>query len=108
MIVEPVLEPLIMIWTILVFSFIPNTLDFFLRDGQGSGILFECSKIEEVQKLGSNTTKEELEKDHQPTCARIENCHQRREAQNLHYADDSRNDLVSHVYDITYGGIRAN
>ena len=65
-----------------VFSFIPNTAEIsFYGMVKGLESYLNVQKIEEVQKLGPNASKEELEKIINRR-ARIEkNCHQRREAE---------------------------
>ena len=109
LIVEPVLETVDHDLDNTVFSFIPNTAEIsFYGMVKGLESYLNVQKIEEVQKLGSNASKDELEKIINRR-ARIEKIAIKdAKLRTFITQDDSRNDLVSHVYDITYGGIRAN
>ncbi len=90
-----------------IFSFIPNTAETAYY-GLVDGILDYLKKYrkDEIKRLGSNITDAELE--------RIFNLSPRLEKLALKdiklrtfiTADASRNELVSHVYDVTYGLIR--
>ena len=109
LIVEPVLETVDHDLDNTVFSFIPNTAEIsFYGMVKGLESYLNVQKIEEVQKLGSNANKEDLEKIINRR-ARIEKIAIKdAKLRTFITQDDSRNDLVSHVYDITYGGIRAH
>jgi amidophosphoribosyltransferase len=109
LIVEPVLDTIGHDLENTVFSFIPNTAEIsFYGMVKGLESYLNSKKIEEVHKLGANYNKDELEKIINQR-ARIEKIAVKdAKLRTFITQDDSRNDLVSHVYDITYGGIRAN
>ncbi|MEN9699197.1 MAG: hypothetical protein RLZZ301_395 [Bacteroidota bacterium] len=90
-----------------VFSFIPNTAEVsFYGLIKGLEEALNKTKIEQLQALGASATPEQL--------AEIVNRRARIEKIAIKDAklrtfitqDDSRDDLVAHVYDITYGSVR--
>ena len=92
-----------------VFSFIPNTAEIsFYGLIKGLDQHLNEKKIAQIQALGSNPTQEEIQKIIRQR-ARIEKIAIKdAKLRTFITQDDSRDDLVSHIYDITYGGIRAN
>jgi amidophosphoribosyltransferase len=91
-----------------VFSFIPNTAEVsFYGLIKGLEEHLNLEKIQQIQQLGPNPTEEQI--------AEIINRRARIEKIAIKDAklrtfitqDDSREDLVAHVYDITYGSVRA-
>lgn len=91
-----------------VFSFIPNTAEIsFYGLVKGLDQYLNEKKISQIQALGSNPTEEEIQKVIRQR-ARIEKIAIKdAKLRTFITQDDSRDDLVSHIYDITYGGIRA-
>ncbi len=92
-----------------VFSFIPNTAEVsFYGLIKGLEEHLNEEKIKQIQALGANPNLEAIE----------EIIHRRARIEKLAIKDaklrtfitqdDSRDDLVANVYDITYGGIRPN
>jgi amidophosphoribosyltransferase len=90
-----------------VFSFIPNTAEVsFLGMIKGLEDALNVRKVKEVQALGNNPSAEEI--------ASIINQRTRIEKIAIKDAklrtfitqDNSRDDLVTHIYDITYGSVR--
>lgn len=90
-----------------VFSFIPNTAEVsFYGLIKGLEEQLNVQKIEEIKHLGVNANEEQI--------AEIINRRARIEKIAIKDAklrtfitqDDSRDDLVAHVYDITYGSVR--
>jgi amidophosphoribosyltransferase len=92
-----------------VFSFIPNTAEIsFYGLVKGLDQHLNEKKIAQIQALGSNPTEEEIQKIIRQR-ARIEKIAIKdAKLRTFITQDDSRDDLVSHIYDITYGGIRAD
>jgi amidophosphoribosyltransferase len=92
-----------------VFSFIPNTAEIsFYGLVKGLDQYLNEKKIAQIQALGSNPTEEEIQKVIRQR-ARIEKIAIKdAKLRTFITQDDSRDDLVSHIYDITYGGIRAD
>ena len=92
-----------------VFSFIPNTAEIsFYGLIKGLDKHLNEKKIAQIKALGANPAEEEIQK---IICqrARIEKIAIKdAKLRTFITQDDSRDDLVSHIYDITYGGIRAN
>jgi amidophosphoribosyltransferase len=91
-----------------VFSFIPNTAEVsFYGLIKGLEEHLNLEKIQQIQQLGTNPTEEQI--------AEIINRRARIEKIAIKDAklrtfitqDDSRDDLVAHVYDITYGSVRS-
>jgi amidophosphoribosyltransferase len=109
LIVEPVLDTIDHDLDNSVFSFIPNTAEIsFYGMVKGLESHLNEKKIVQLQELGPGASKEDLEKIINQR-ARIEKIAIKdAKLRTFITQDDSRNDLVSHVYDITYGGIRAN
>lgn len=92
-----------------VFSFIPNTAEtayYGIIEGVQKYITENQKK--EILELGSNLTEDKLKK--------IMSIHPRMEKIAVKDAklrtfiteDDSRDDLVAHVYDVTYGSVKEN
>jgi amidophosphoribosyltransferase len=109
LIVPPVLETINHDLDNTVFSFIPNTAEIsFYGLVKGLDQHLNEKKIAQIQALGSNPTEEEIQKVIRQR-ARIEKIAIKdAKLRTFITQDDSRDDLVSHIYDITYGGIRAN
>ena len=109
LIVPPVLETINHDLDNTVFSFIPNTAEIsFYGLVKGLDQHLNEKKIAQIQALGSNPTEEEIQKIIRQR-ARIEKIAIKdAKLRTFITQDDSRDDLVSHIYDITYGGIRAN
>jgi amidophosphoribosyltransferase len=109
LIVEPVLDTIGHDLDNTVFSFIPNTAEIsFYGMVKGLESYLNGKKIQQVQDLGTDPKKEDLERIINQR-ARIEKIAIKdAKLRTFITQDDSRNDLVSHVYDITYGGIRAD
>lgn len=91
-----------------VFSFIPNTAEVaFYGMLEGFKTYLNQSKIDQIEALGHKPTHEELES--------ILNQYVRSEKvaikdiklRTFITEGNSRNDLAAHVYDITYGSVRA-
>jgi amidophosphoribosyltransferase len=108
LIVPPVLETINHDLDNTVFSFIPNTAEIsFYGLVKGLDQHLNEKKIAQIQALGSNPTEEEIQKVIRQR-ARIEKIAIKdAKLRTFITQDDSRDDLVSHIYDITYGGIRA-
>jgi amidophosphoribosyltransferase len=90
-----------------VFSFIPNTAEVsFLGMIKGLEDALNVRKVKEIQALGNNASADEI--------ASIINQRTRIEKIAIKDAklrtfitqDNSRDDLVTHIYDITYGSVR--
>ena len=109
LIVPPVLETINHDLDNTVFSFIPNTAEIsFYGLVKGLDQHLNEKKIAQIQALGSNPTEEEIQKIIRQR-ARIEKIAIKdAKLRTFITQDDSRDDLVTHIYDITYGGIRAN
>lgn len=108
LIVQPVLETINHDLDNTVFSFIPNTAEIsFYGLVKGLDQHLNEKKIAQIQALGSNPSEEEIQKVIRQR-ARIEKIAIKdAKLRTFITQDDSRDDLVSHIYDITYGGIRA-
>ncbi|GAF02568.1 amidophosphoribosyltransferase [Saccharicrinis fermentans] len=90
-----------------VFSYIPNTAETAFY-GMIEGVRDACDKIkiEKIKKLGSDITDEKLEKIMQVE-PRFEKMAIKDVKMRTFIADDeSRDDLVAHVYDVTYGIVK--
>ncbi len=89
-----------------VFSFIPNTAETsFYGMIKGLEDYLNQQKLESIQKLGKDITKEELEKIIFQR-ARIEKIAIKdAKLRTFITQDDARDDMVAHVYDITYGSV---
>ena len=91
-----------------VFSFIPNTAEVsFYGLIKGLEEHLNLEKITQIQSLGNNPREEQIaEIIHRR--ARIEKIAIKdAKLRTFITQDDSRDDLVAHVYDITYGSVRA-
>ena len=109
LIVDPVLDTIGHDLDNTVFSFIPNTAEIsFYGMIKGLQSYLNTKKVKEIQDLGSGINEADLQRIINQR-ARIEKIAIKdAKLRTFITQDDSRNDLVSHVYDITYGGIRAN
>ena len=109
LIVPPVLETINHDLDNTVFSFIPNTAEIsFYGLIKGLDQHLNEKKIAQIKALGANPVEEEIQKIIRQR-ARIEKIAIKdAKLRTFITQDDSRDDLVSHIYDITYGGIRAN
>jgi amidophosphoribosyltransferase len=90
-----------------VFSFIPNTAEVsFYGMIKGLEDHLNIEKINQIKALGSNPSDEEIESILLQR-ARIEKIAIKdAKLRTFITQDDSRDDLVAHVYDITYGSVR--
>lgn len=90
-----------------VFSFIPNTAEVsFYGLIKGLEEHLNLQKIEELKALGSNPKTEDIETIIHRR-ARIEKIAIKdAKLRTFITQDDSRDDLVAHVYDITYGSVK--
>jgi len=91
-----------------VFSFIPNTAEVsFYGLIKGLEEHLNLEKIKQIQALGNNPSKDQIA-DIIHRRARIEKIAIKdAKLRTFITQDDSRDDLVAHVYDITYGSVRA-
>ena len=92
-----------------VFSFIPNTAEVsFYGMIKGLEDYLNRRKFEEISRLGNNITEDALKKILFQR-ARIEKIAIKdAKLRTFITQDDSRDDLVAHVYDITYGSVKRN
>lgn len=92
-----------------VFSFIPNTAESaFYGMIKGLDAYLDDVKLRKIRKLGSEITDEQL-KDILSITPRVEKIAIKDAKLRTFITDDAhRNDLVAHVYDVTYGTIRRN
>ena len=92
-----------------VFSFIPNTAEVsFYGMIKGLEDFLNGRKLEEIASLGNNINEEALKKILFQR-ARIEKIAIKdAKLRTFITQDDSRDDLVAHVYDITYGSVKRN
>ena len=92
-----------------VFSFIPNTAEVsFYGMIKGLEDYLNRRKFEEISSLGNNITEDALKKILFQR-ARIEKIAIKdAKLRTFITQDDSRDDLVAHVYDITYGSVKRN
>jgi amidophosphoribosyltransferase len=90
-----------------VFSFIPNTAEVsFYGLIKGLEEALNQNKLEQIQTLGANASPEALSEIINRR-ARIEKIAIKdAKLRTFITQDDSRDDLVAHVYDITYGSVR--
>ena len=109
LIVDPVLKTIDYDLKNSVFSFIPNTAEIsFYGMIKGLELYLNEKKIKQIEALGANPKTEDLQNIIRQR-ARIEKIAIKdAKLRTFITQDDSRDDLVSHVYDITYGGIRPN
>lgn len=91
-----------------VFSFIPNTAEVsFYGLIKGLEEYLNLEKIKQIQTLGNSFSEDQLAEIIQRK-ARIEKIAIKdAKLRTFITQDDSRDDLVAHVYDITYGSVRA-
>ncbi len=90
-----------------VFSYIPNTAETAFY-GMIYGVRVECDKIkiDKIKKLGADITDEQLEEIMQVE-PRVEKMAIKDVKMRTFIADDeTRDDLVAHVYDVTYGVVK--
>ncbi len=101
---KPVLEAVNFDFKKTVFSFVPNTAEFaFYGLVDGLEKKLNCLKKEKILNLGDGLKDKKLEKILNMK-ARIEKVVIKDVKMRTFIADDSsRSDLVSHVYDVTYG-----
>jgi amidophosphoribosyltransferase len=92
-----------------VFSFIPNTAEVsFYGMIKGLEDYLNDRKFEQIRSLGDNVTEEKLREIIYQR-ARIEKIAIKdAKLRTFITQDDSRDDLVAHVYDITYGSVKRN
>jgi amidophosphoribosyltransferase len=92
-----------------VFSFIPNTAEVsFYGMIKGLEDHLNDRKFEQIRSLGDNVTEEKLREIIYQR-ARIEKIAIKdAKLRTFITQDDSRDDLVAHVYDITYGSVKRN
>jgi amidophosphoribosyltransferase len=92
-----------------VFSYIPNTAETsylgMIREAQN---YLNKKKEEQILKLGSNITREELNRilDVRPRIEKV--AIKDAKLRTFITQDSSRDDLVAHVYDISYGSVNKN
>lgn len=92
-----------------VFSFIPNTAEIaFYGMVKGAESYLQQVKKEKIKKLGSKITDEELDKilGMRPKVEKI--AIKDIKLRTFITQDTDRNDLVGHVYDVTYGIVKDN
>jgi amidophosphoribosyltransferase len=101
---KPILENVKYDFENTVFSFVPNTAEFaFYGLIRGLNEEFNKFKTNEILKLGKNLTQEKVEKILNQSL-RIEKVAVKEEKQRTFIADDeTRGEMVSHVYDVSYG-----
>ena len=91
-----------------VFSYIPNTASVAFR-GLAQGMEDHCSEIkrDKILQLGNNINSDELTKilAMKPRIEKV--AVKDAKMRTFITQDNDRNDLVAHVYDITYGSVRA-
>lgn len=109
LIVPKVLETVNFDFENSVFSFIPNTAEVsFYGLIKGLEERLNEEKIKQISQLGSNLTQEKLEEIINRR-ARIEKIAIKdAKLRTFITQDDTRDDLVANVYDITYGSVRPN
>ena len=91
----------------VVFSYIPNTASVAFR-GMAEGLADYCSEIkrDRIMQLGSNATKEQIDKILMQK-PRIEKITVKDvKMRTFITQDNQRDDLVAHVYDVTYGAVK--
>jgi amidophosphoribosyltransferase len=92
-----------------VFSFIPNTAETaFYGMVEGLDDHYKSIKKKKIKELGSDITDEQLDAliKMKPRVEKI--AVKDAKLRTFITEDDSRDDLVAHVYDITYGSVREN
>lgn len=91
-----------------VVSFIPNTAEVaFYGLLNGMYKYNNCRKIERIKQLGLNATNEQLEAALNSRVRSEKVAWKDIKLRTFITESNSRNDLASHVYDITYGSVRA-
>ncbi|MFM6964167.1 MAG: class II glutamine amidotransferase [Sphingomonadales bacterium] len=107
LIVKDVLESVGHDYDNSVFSFIPNTAEVsFYGLIKGLEEALNAMKIEQIRSLGANSSQEAITEIINRR-ARIEKIAIKdAKLRTFITQDDSRDDLVAHVYDITYGSVR--
>jgi amidophosphoribosyltransferase len=107
LIVEDVLESVDYDYDNSVFSFIPNTAEVsFYGLIKGLEEALNRTKVKQLQKLGADPKSEDISAIINRR-ARIEKIAIKdAKLRTFITQDDSRDDLVAHVYDITYGSVR--
>ncbi len=89
-----------------VFSFIPNTAETsFLGLVEGMNTLLNKQKAEKLVKLGNAITQQEIEEILNQQIRVEKVAIKDAKLRTFITQDDGRDDLVAHVYDITYGSI---
>ena len=92
-----------------VFSFIPNTAEIaYYGMLERLRITLERSKAKKILKLGDKLSEEELDKIISKRIRGEKIAVKDAKLRTFITADSGRNDLVSHIYDITYGVIQKN
>jgi len=90
-----------------VFSFIPNTAEIsFYGMIKGLEDHLNLDKINQIKALGANPSSEEIENILLQRARTEKIAIKDVKLRTFITQDDSRDDLVAHVYDITYGSIR--
>jgi amidophosphoribosyltransferase len=92
-----------------VFSYIPNTAEVsFFGMVKAAHAALSKKKIEQIKALGDNATEEEISKilSISPRAEKI--AIKDAKLRTFITQDDSRDDLVAHVYDVTYGVVKDN
>lgn len=101
---RPILESVNYDFENTVFSFVPNTAEFaFYGLIKGLDAIFNERKTEQILKLGKNLNPEKVQSILNQSL-RIEKVAVKEEKQRTFIADDeTRGEMVSHVYDVSYG-----
>lgn len=96
-------------WDHTVFSFVPNTAEFsFYGMIKGLEDSLNKEKLKSLKDLGSDAKKKDIERILNQK-ARVDKIVVKDAKLRTFIADDnSRGDMVSHVYDVTYGIVRNN
>lgn len=96
-------------WDHTVFSFVPNTAEFsFYGMIKGLEDALNKEKLKDLKTLGSEAKKKDIERILNRK-ARVDKIVVKDAKLRTFIADDnSRGDMVSHVYDVTYGIVRNN
>jgi amidophosphoribosyltransferase len=101
---RPILESVNYDFENTVFSFVPNTAEFaFYGLIKGLDTIFNERKTEQILKLGKNLNPDKVQSILNQSL-RIEKVAVKEEKQRTFIADDeTRGEMVSHVYDVSYG-----
>lgn len=107
--VPDILEAVDYDWDHTVFSFVPNTAEFsFYGMIKGLENALNKEKLKNLKDLGPEAKKKDIERILNQK-ARVEKIVVKDAKLRTFIADDnSRGDMVSHVYDVTYGIVRNN